>query len=126
MIINKNDNNKKGFTMSSDIEELKKRRDQINARIQKAENRKKISDTKEDNIVKVLVGAAVLNSIKNSTTPDAGLNKLLATLDLFLTRERDRKVVMGDGKGSDAFKRLTQKPKAVELETAATACAVQS
>lgn len=103
--------------MSSDIEELKKRRDQINARIQKAENLKKISDTKEDNTVKVLVGAAVLNSIKNSTTPDAGLNKLLATLDLFLTRERDRKAVIGDdAKGSDAFKRLTQKPKPVETE----------
>lgn len=116
--------------MSSDIEELKKKRDQINARIQKAENLKKISDTKEDNTVKVLVGAAVLNSLKNSANAEPGLNKLLATLDAFLTRDRDRKAVIGDdGKGSDAFKRLTQKPKSVDIgtvesETTATTCAV--
>jgi large subunit ribosomal protein L7/L12 len=118
--------------MSSDIEELKKKRDQLNARIQKAENLKKISDTQEDNTVKVLVGAAVLNSLKNNTNAEPGLNKLLATLDAFLTRDRDRKAVLGDeGKGSDAFRRLTQKPKPVEVETvesetAVIACAAQS
>lgn len=118
--------------MSSDIEELKKKRDQINARIQKAENLKKISDTKEDNTVKVLVGAAVLNSLKNSSNAEPGLIKLLATLDAFLTRDRDRKAVLGsEGKGSDAFKRLTQKPKAADAETVShettvTACAAKS
>lgn len=101
--------------MPSDIEELKKKRDQLTARIQQAENRKKISDTKEDNTVKILVGAAVLNSIKNSSNFEPGINKLIATLDSFLTRDRDRHVVLGEaGNGSDSLKRLTQKKKTDE------------
>ncbi len=114
--------------MAVDIEDLKKKRDQLSARIQQAENRKKNSDSKEDNTVKILVGAAVLNSLKNSTNSEPGLSKLLATLDSFLTRDRDRKSVLGEaGTGSDAFKRLTQKTKpVVETEPVVVACAVQA
>jgi hypothetical protein len=45
--------------------------------------------------------------------------KLMTTLQSFLTRDRDREAVLGiDGKGSEAFKRLSQKEKPAEQEKA--------
>jgi vacuolar-type H+-ATPase subunit D/Vma8 len=104
--------------MASDIEVLKKKRDQLTARIQQAEIRKRSSDSKADTAVKVLVGAAVLNSIKNGSNPESSMARLMVTLQSFLTRDRDINAVLGSDKnGSDAFKRLTQKEKPESLES---------
>ena len=105
--------------MATGIDDLKKKRDQLNARIQKAEALKRDNDSKADTKVKVLVGAAVLNSIKNGGNSELGMAKLMTTLQSFLTRDRDREAVLGiDGKGSEAFKRLAQKEKPAEQEKA--------
>ena len=86
----------------ADLEALKLKRDQLNARIQKAEARERASAKKADDRVKVLVGAAVLNAER--TSPIMGL---LPMLDAFLTRPAERLAVLGeDGQGSEAFKRL--------------------
>lgn len=86
----------------TDLEGLKLKRDQLTARIQKAEARQRSSAKKADDRVKVLVGAAVLNS--------APIPGLLSMLDAFLTRPAERLAVLGeDGKGSEAFRRLVSK-----------------
>lgn len=90
----------------SDIEALKQKRDQLNARIQQAEARQRAAIKKEDDRVKVLVGAAVLHQ---QTQKPGALPALLSLLDGFLVRPRERLAVLGeDGKGSEALKRLTQ------------------
>lgn len=64
---------------------------------------------KEDDRVKVLLGAAVLNSIQRGHPLDLkNRAALLALLDDFLSRPAERLAVLGeDGKGSDALRRLT-------------------
>lgn len=87
----------------ADLDELKRKRDQLTAKIQKAETRQRSTVKKTDDRVKVLVGAAVLHA--QSQHPVAGL---LPMLDNFLTRPVERLAVLGeDGTGSEAFKRLT-------------------
>ena len=89
----------------TDLEGLKLKRDQLTARIQKAEARQRSAAKKADDRVKVLVGAAVLGK-----TPAPGL---LALMDAFLTRPAERLAVLGeDGQGSEAFKRITSREKA--------------
>lgn len=89
----------------ADLEALKLKRDQLNARIQQAEARQRATLKKTDDRVKVLVGAAVLN--QQTHTPGK-LPTLLSLLDNFLERPSERLVVLGeDGTGSEAFKRLT-------------------
>ena len=89
----------------ADLEALKLKRDQLTARIQKAETLARSSQTKEENRVKVLVGAAVLHQQK--TLPAEKLAALVALLDGFLTRKSERLAVLGeDGKGSETLKRL--------------------
>ncbi|NLC10570.1 MAG: hypothetical protein GX782_11485 [Gammaproteobacteria bacterium] len=66
---------------------------------------------KEDDRVKVLVGAAVLNSIQHGHPPDLsdGRAAVLALLDDFLSRPAERLAVLGeDGRGSPAFHRCTR------------------
>lgn len=65
---------------------------------------------REDDRVKVLVGAAVLNSIQQGHPPDlsGGRAAVLALMDDFLSRPAERLAVLGeDGKGSAALRRLT-------------------
>jgi large subunit ribosomal protein L7/L12 len=94
----------------ADLESLKTKRDQLNARIQKQEALIRSAKTKEDNRVKVLVGAAVLEQIKRS---GGDTSDLLRTLGEFLSRTGERLAVLGveeKGKaldGSEAFKLLT-------------------
>ena len=105
--------------MATGIDDLKKKRDQLSARIQKAEALKRDNDSKAETKVKVLVGAAVLNAIKNGSNSEKTMNWLLQNLQSFLTRDRDREAVLGsDGAGSEAFKRLSQKEKPAEQERA--------
>lgn len=88
----------------ADLDDLKRKRDQLTARIQKAEAQQRASAKKEDDRVKVLVGAAVLH--QQTQSPDKRA-VLMALLDGFLTRPAERLAVLGeDGQGSDAFKRL--------------------
>lgn len=64
---------------------------------------------KEDDRVKVLVGAAVLFSAQQGHPPDlsSGRAAVLALMDDFLSRPAERLAVLGeDGRGSDALHRL--------------------
>nr|AQZ19946.1 mobilization protein C [Pseudomonas sp.]QBM91775.1 mobilization protein C [Pseudomonas sp.] len=88
----------------ADLEDLKRKRDQLTAKIQQAEARQKATAKKAEDRIKVLVGAAVLHQQTQSTEKRA---VLLSLLDSFLTRPAERLAVLGeDGKGSEAFKRL--------------------
>lgn len=98
------------------LEDLKKKRDQLAARIQAAEAKQKASDRKLEARIKILIGSAVINSIKNGIP--ANLDKpsaLLSVLNHFITRETDRKAVLGeDGKGSPMLRSLVIAPKKEE------------
>ena len=64
---------------------------------------------KEDDRVKVLVGAAVLYAVQQGHPPDlsGGRGAVLALMDDFLSRPAERLAVLGeDGRGSDALRRL--------------------
>jgi seryl-tRNA synthetase len=94
----------RGRTYMADLEELKRKRDQLTAKIQQAEARQRATAKKAEDRVKVLVGAAVLHQQTQSTEKRAAL---LTLLDGFLTRPAERLAVLGeDGQGSDTFKRL--------------------
>ncbi len=94
----------------ANLEEMKRKRDQLNARIQAAEARLKTAQKKEDDRVKVLVGAALLDQLKrNGTIPACDMHNLLSLLDDFLSRPGDRLAVLGeDGDGSQALHRLVK------------------
>lgn len=65
---------------------------------------------REDDRVKVLVGAAVLHSTQQGHPPDlsGGRAAVLALMDGFLSRPAERLAVLGeDGQGSAAFHRCT-------------------
>ncbi len=90
----------------ADLDDLKRKRDQLTAKIQQAESRQKATAKKAEDRVKVLVGAAVLHQQTQSTEKHAAL---LALLDNFLTRPAERIAVLGeDGQGSVAFKNLVR------------------
>ena len=90
----------------ADLDELKRKRDQLTARIQQAESRQKATAKKDEDRVKVLVGAAVLHQQTQSPEKHTAL---LALLDNFLTRPAERIAVLGeDGQGSVAFKNLVR------------------
>jgi hypothetical protein len=94
----------RGNKRMADLDDLKRKRDQLTAKIQQAEARQRVTAKKADDRVKVLVGAAVLHQQTQSTDKRAAL---LTLLDGFLTRPAERLAVLGeDGQGSEAFKRL--------------------
>lgn len=105
----------------ADLEELKRKRDQLTARIQAAEARQRAGQKKEDDRVKVLVGAALLDQLKRrGTIPACDLPGLLTLLDGFLTRPGERLAVLGeDGKGSAALHRVAapEAPKGTQEAT---------
>lgn len=88
----------------ADIDDLKRKRDQLTARIQAAEARLKVGQKKADDRVKVLVGAAILERVRRDQIQACDL---LQMLDEFLVRPTERAAVLGDdGQGSDTLKRL--------------------
>ena len=88
----------------ADLDDLKRKRDQLTAKILKAEALQRITARKAEDRVKVLVGAAVLHQQTKSIEKNAAL---LSLLDGFLTRPTERLAVLGeDGQGSEAFKKL--------------------
>ena len=94
----------KGITDMADLDDLKRKRDQLTAKIQQAEARQKATAKKAEDRIKVLVGAAVLHQQTQSTEKRAAL---LSLLDGFLTRPSERLAVLGeDGQGSKALKKL--------------------
>lgn len=90
----------------ADLDELKRKRDQLTAKIQQAEARQKATAKKAEDRIKILVGAAVLHQQTQSTEKHAAL---LALMDGFLTRPAERLAVLGeDGQGSEVFRQLVQ------------------
>ncbi|MBS5841741.1 MAG: hypothetical protein KID05_21750 [Pseudomonas sp.] len=88
----------------ADLDDLKRKRDQLTAKIQQAEARQRGKTKKEEDRVKILVGAAVLNQQTQNTDKHAAL---LTLLDNFLTRPAERVAVLGeDGQGSDVLKKM--------------------
>lgn len=93
--------------MSDKLEELKRKRDQLNARIQQQEARLRAGQKKSEDRVKILVGAAILEHVKAGRLD---LDELLTVLDGFLVRPTERTVVLGDdGRGSETLRNLTSK-----------------
>ncbi len=91
--------------MTEKIDNLRAKRDQLNAQIQAAEARLRAGQTKADNRVKVLVGAAVLEQVKRGGV--LSLPQLLEVMQGFLERPSEREAVLGkDGQGSEALRRL--------------------
>ena len=91
--------------MTNKIDSLKAKRDQLNAQIQAAEARLRAGQTKADNRVKVLVGAAVIEQVKRGGV--LTLPQLLEVMGDFLARPGEREAVLGeDGQGSEALRRL--------------------
>lgn len=90
--------------MTDKLEELKRKRDQLKARIQQQEARLRAGHKKAEDRVKVLVGAAILEQVRANQFQ---LVDLLGVMDGFLARPADRLAVLGDdGVGSDALRRI--------------------
>ena len=88
----------------ADLDDLKRKRDQLTAKIQQAEARQRATAKKAEDRVKILVGAAVLHQQTQSADKHAAL---LTLLDSFLTRPAERLAVLGeDGQGSDVLKKM--------------------
>lgn len=86
-------NNKSDPKMPT-LEEMKKRRDQLTARIQQAEARNKANERKEETKTKVLIGAMVLKQIQmNRDIEIESVEDLKAKMLEFLTRDSDRAIV---------------------------------
>lgn len=75
--------------MNKRLEELTQRRDQITAQIQALKAREQAAERQRDTRRKVLIGAAVLERVKNGKWPE---ERLLAMMDEFLTRDLDRQL----------------------------------
>lgn len=74
--------------MSSSIDNLKKRREILTARIKLAQNREALKERKSDLRRKILVGAYYLEQAKKNND----FEELVKLMDDFLTRDSDRKV----------------------------------
>lgn len=91
--------------MSANLDDLKRKRDQLNARIQATEARLRAGQKKADDRIKVLVGAAILDQVRQGLMP---LPDLPSVMGQFLERPTERTAVLGDdGQGSETFQRLT-------------------
>ncbi len=73
--------------MSIRVDELLKKREEINARIQKERNKHSQQKRKEDTRRKILLGALMMNMMKSGELNE---KKILKKLDGFLTRDIDR------------------------------------
>lgn len=78
-----------GVIMTNNIDKLKKQKDQITARLQRAENLQAQQKRKNETRIKILVGATVLNAVESGEVKKERLTELL---DKYLTTQRDRKL----------------------------------
>ena len=91
--------------MQDKLEKLKQQKAKIERQIALALAAERKNEKREDDRVKVLVGAMLLDQIKRQ---DQGVDSVLAQLSEFLVRPSERAAVLGeDGKGSAALRRLT-------------------
>lgn len=75
--------------------------------------RDRADEKRQDDRMKVLAGAAVLELLKGGrpvSLPDH--QALIDLLDQFLVRPSDREAVLGDGSGSEALRRVLGLPPA--------------
>ena len=95
--------------MQDKLEKLKQKKALIDKQIARAVAAQQTSQKREDDRVKVLVGAMLLDQIKQQE--GKGSEQLLARMSEFLSRPNELKAVIGDDKrGSAAFRRLTGLP----------------
>lgn len=73
----------------SQLEKLKEQRDAINARIQAAEARGRVSERKQDTRRKILIGAYYLDQAEQNPDQWSQLVKIMAD---YLTRDSDRRL----------------------------------
>ena len=76
------------------------------------DNEAAITRKREDDRCKILVGALVSTALlsgRSFTLSDP--RTLLDALDAFLVRPAERKAVLGDGRGSEAFRRVYGPPR---------------
>ena len=80
-------NQRKGLTMNSKLEQLKKKQEQLRLHIQKEEQKLKTKNRKDDTRRKILVGAMVLDRMDKN---DEYKQEILSILDSYLKNEKDR------------------------------------
>ena len=75
--------------MVKKLEELLKKREQLNAQIQKERNKQSQQQRKEDTRRKILLGALMIEMMKKGELDE---KKILKRLDSFLLKDIDRKL----------------------------------
>ncbi|ACK74162.1 hypothetical protein PCC7424_5603 (plasmid) [Gloeothece citriformis PCC 7424] len=75
--------------MNKRLEQLLKKKEQLNAQIQKIKARESAEKRKEDTRKKILLGALVMEMMDKGELDEA---KIMKRLDGFLTREIDRRL----------------------------------
>ena len=75
--------------MGKKLEELLKKREQLNAQIQKERNKLSSQQRKEDTRRKILLGALMMSMMKKGELDE---KKIMKRLDRFLTKDLDRKL----------------------------------
>ena len=108
--------------MSKRLDDLLKKRDTLNAEIQKVRARQTAQERKEDTRRKILLGALVK---KMMTKGELDEGMIMKRLDGFLTRDIDRKLfdfpVKAKEKGDDNKTGKTQKKKPTSSQEKTTA-----
>ena len=75
--------------MSKKLDDLLKKREQLNAQIQKERNKHSQQKRKEDTRRKILLGALMMDLMKKGELEE---KKIMKRLDGFLTKQIDRKL----------------------------------
>ena len=75
--------------MSSRLEQLLRKQEELKAQIRKEKNKLSQSERKQDTRRKILLGALMMDMMKKG---DLDEKKIMKRLDGFLTRETDRKL----------------------------------
>ena len=75
--------------MGKKLDELLKKREQLNAQIQKERNKLSSQQRKEDTRRKILLGALMMSMMKKGELDE---KKIMKKLDGFLTKDIDRKL----------------------------------
>ncbi len=75
--------------MTSKLEQLKQQHAQLAERIKKETQKEKERERKDDTRRKILIGAMILDGMRNNAEYE---QKILKNLDQYLTQEKDRKL----------------------------------
>ena len=77
------------LTMTTKLEKLKRKQEQLKEQIQKEAQRVKAQNRKDDTRRKILLGAMVLDRMSKN---DEYKQKIISTLDSYLKNEKDREL----------------------------------